>query len=321
MAAHAQGQAAPAGAGARPLWPVLLSACIIVGIGMGLRQVMGLYLPPMTSELGIGREPFSKAMAIANLVWGIGAVIAGMIADRQGAGRVVVAGTFSTMAGIYAMYAARSGFELAVSGVLLGIGVSGTGLTALVGAVGRASPPSRRTGAIAMLGMAAGIGGFLAFPYTHLLMDVAGWKASLLAQIATMALVLPLAWPLAGRAGALPGTLDRQTLAEAAREAFLHPSYLLLVVGFFVCGFHIAFYSVHLPAFLADAGLDPSVAVAALTLVGLANLAGTYLAGLSARFIEKRRGLSLIYFGRRSRRRWSSFSASSSASCGSRPCR
>ena len=113
----------------RPLWVVVLSAGMIVGIAMGLRQVMGLYLPPMTTELGIGREPFSTAMAVANLMWGLGAVFAGMVADRYGAGRVVVAGTLATMAGMYVMYAAQSGFDLLISGVLLGIGVSGTGIT------------------------------------------------------------------------------------------------------------------------------------------------------------------------------------------------
>jgi len=288
----------PPAQGTRPLWVVVLCAGVIVGTCMGLRQVMGLYLPPMTSELGIGREPFSSAMAVANLVWGLGAVLAGVIADRQGAGCVVVMGALSTVAGLYLMFAARSGTELMLSGVLLGIGISGTGLNALVGAVGRAAPPARRTSAIAALGMAGGIGGFLAFPYTHLLMDRAGWKTSLLVLMATIAAIIPLARPLAGKPNAAAGIVDPQTLGGAIREAVTHPSYLLLVTGFFVCGFHVAFYGVHLPAFLADAGLDPGVAVVALTMVGLANLAGTYLAGQSSRFIEKRRGLSLIYFGR-----------------------
>jgi MFS family permease len=288
----------PPAQGTRPLWLVVLCAGGIVGTCMGLRQVMGLYLPPMTSELGIGREPFSSAMAVANLVWGLGAVFAGVIADRQGAGRVVVVGALSTVAGLYLMFAARSGTELMLSGVLLGIGISGTGLNALVGAVGRAAPPARRTSAIAALGMAGGIGGFLAFPYTHLLMDLAGWKTSLLVLMATIAAIVPLAQPLAGKPNAAAGIVDPQTLGGAIREAVTHPSYLLLVTGFFVCGFHVAFYGVHLPAFLADAGLDPGVAVVALTMVGLGNLAGTYLAGQSSRFIEKRRGLSLIYFGR-----------------------
>jgi predicted MFS family arabinose efflux permease len=292
-----QKYAPPAPAEARALWVVVLAAGLIVGVAMGLRQVMGLYLPPMTAALGIGVQPFSTSMAVANLIWGIGAVFAGMIADRYGAGRVVVGGTLATIAGFYVMYAARTPFDLMLSGVLLGIGVSGTGLTALVGAAGRAAPPEKRTAAIASLGMASGIGAFVAFPYTHLLMDWAGWQASLLFLAATMALVIPLAWPLSGKPTA-SGLVADQTLRQAFREAFTHPSYLLLVIGFFVCGFHVAFYGIHLPRFVADQGLDASVGVWALTTVGLANLVGTYIAGQSGRFIEKRRGLSLIYFGR-----------------------
>ena len=290
--------APPASVAPRPLWVVVLSAGLIIGIAMGIRQVMGLYLTPMTKELGIGRETFSTAMAVANLSWGICAVFAGMVADRYGAGRVVVAGTLASMAGMYYMWAARSGFDLLVGGVLMGVGVSGTGLNALVGAAGRAAPPEKRTSAIAALGMASGIGGFVAFPYTHLLMDLYGWQTSLLLLLVTSAVVMPLAWPLAGKPADNSSLVDRQSLVGAFWEAFTHPSYMLLVTGFFVCGFHVAFYGVHLPAFVADKGLDGSVAVTALTLVGLANLVGTYIAGQSGRFIEKRRGLSLIYFGR-----------------------
>jgi MFS family permease len=295
MQKHVSASVAPQ----RPLWLVILAAGLVCGIAMGLRQVMGLYLPPMTSELGIGREPFSTAMAVANLTWGIGAVLAGMVADRYGAGRVVLSGVLATMAGMYVMYAAQTGLDLLISGILLGIGVSGTGITSLVGAVGRAAPADKRTSAIASLGMAGGIGGFVAFPYTHLLMDVAGWKLSLLMLMLTTSLMLPLAWPLSGTTAATAtGLSQAQTLSAAIREAFSHGSYLLLVAGFFVCGFHVAFYGVHLPAFVADKGLDNSVAVIALTTVGLGNLAGTYIAGQSGRFMEKRRGLSLIYFGR-----------------------
>lgn len=279
------------------LWVVILSAGLIVGIAMGLRQVMGLYLPPMTTELDIGREPFSNSMAIANLVWGLGAVFAGMVADRYGAGRVVVTGALATMSGMYLMYTARTGSDLILSGVLLGIGVAGTGITTLVGSVGRAAPAEKRTAAIASLGMAGGIGGFVAFPYTHLMMQEFGWKTSLLILACTTAIILPLAWPLKGRpAGA--GLIAEQTLGDAFREAFSLPSYWLLTIGFFVCGFHVAFYGVHLPAFVADHGLDASVGVTALAVVGLCNLIGTYLAGQSARFVAKRKGLAFIYFAR-----------------------
>jgi len=237
-------------------------------------------------------------MAVANLVWGVGAVFAGMVADRYGAGRVVVTGAIATMVGMYLMYAAQTGYDLLVSGVLLGIGIAGTGITSLIGAAGRAAPPEKRTSAIAALGMAGGIGGFVAFPYTHLLMDLAGWKLSLLLLLATTAIMLPLARPLSGKPAAQSGLGKPQSLFGAFKEAFTHKSYLLLMTGFFVCGFHVAFYGVHLPAFVADKGLDPSVAVIALTMVGLANLVGTFIAGQSARFVEKRLGLAFIYFGR-----------------------
>ena len=281
-----------------PVWAVVLAAGGIVGVAMGLRQVMGLYLKPMTVELGVGREAFSTAMAVANLVWGIAAVFTGAIADKYGAGRVIVVSALATMTGLYLMYAAKTGTDLLISGILLGLGVSGTGITALVGAVGRAVPAEVRTQSIASLGMAGGIGGFIAFPYAHLLIENYGWKTSLLVLMATATLMLPLAYFMAGKPQAQVSAAKPQTLMDAFGEAFSHPSFWLLTAGFFVCGFHVAFYSVHLPAFVADKGLDPWVGVWALTLVGTANIVGTYLAGQSGRFVEKRVGLSLIYFGR-----------------------
>jgi predicted MFS family arabinose efflux permease len=283
---------------ARPLWLVILAAGAIVGTAMGLRQVMGVFMKPITSELAIGREPFSLAMAVANLVWGLAAVPMGTVADRYGSGRVLATGALATMAGIWLMYRAQSATDLIVSGVLLGIGIGGTGITALVGAVGRAAPPEKRPQALAALGMAAGIGGFVAFPYTHLFMEMLGWKQTLLVIIATIGLIIPLSAVLAGKPPAAAGDQRQQTLYEAFAEAFTYPSFWLLVVGFFVCGFHVAFYGTHLPAFVADQGLPGGVAIAALTAVGVANIIGTYLAGQSTKVAPKRYALSLIYFMR-----------------------
>ena len=291
-----QSTAAPA---RLPVWAIVAGAGAIVGLAMGLRQVMGLYLQPMTLQLGVGRESFSTAMAVANLVWGIGAVFSGAIADKYGAARVVVGGALCTMAGLYVMYSARNGADLMASGVLLGLGVSGTGITSLVGAVGRAVPAEKRIQAIASLGMAGGIGGFIAFPYAHLLIETLGWQSSLMVLLMTAAAMLPLAWTLSGNTDAPTGVqVKKQTLKEAFAEAFAHPSFWMLTAGFFVCGFHVAFYSVHLPAFVADKGLEPWVGVSALMMVGTANIVGTYIAGQSGKYMDKRRGLSLIYFGR-----------------------
>ncbi|MEQ1612710.1 MAG: MFS transporter [Hyphomicrobiaceae bacterium] len=281
-----------------PVWAVVLAAGTIVGMAMGLRQVMGLYLQPITTGIGIGREPFSDAMAIANLVWGIGAIATGAIADRKGAGRVIVTCALATSVGLYLMHAARDGWELYISGLLLGVGVAGTGVTALVGAVGRAAPADKRTAAIASLGMAGGIGQLIALPYTHLLIEYLGWKSSLLALSATALLMIPLAYPLAGKPISVDTGAKPQSLTEAFSEAFAHPSFWLLTVGFFVCGFHVAFYGVHLPAFVADKGLEPWVGVAAIMMVGVANIIGTFVAGRSTKLIERRIGLSFIYFAR-----------------------
>ena len=281
----------------RPLWQVVLAAGLIVATAMGLRQVMGLFLAPMTTELNIGREPFSLAMAIANLIWGFAAVPLGAIADRYGTARVLVVGALATMSGMYLMYSAQTGTDLIISGVLLGIGVGGTGITSLVGAVGRASTPEQRPQALASLGMAAGIGGFIAFPYTHLFMEWLGWRHAMLVIIATLVVIIPLSALLAGRP-TVNTTIRQQTLGEAFTEAFRLPSFWLLILGFFVCGFHVALYSVHLPAFVADKGLPSSVAVIALTCVGIANIIGTFLAGQSSKIAEKRLSLAFIYFMR-----------------------
>ena len=282
---------------ARPVWLVILAAGLIVATGMGLRQVMGLFMAPVTTELAIGREPFSLAMAISNIVWGVAAVPMGLVADKYGTARVIVLGALATTTGLITMWAARTEFELLVSGVILGIGIGGTGVTALVGAVGRAVPTEKRAQALASLGMAGGIGGFLAFPYTHLFMELFGWKVTLLVMAGTIAALLPLALVFSDRPASTL-TVRQQSLGEATAEALAHPSFWLLVTGFFVCGFHVGFYAVHLPAFVADQGMPASVAVAALTAVGIANIIGTWLAGQSTKLTQKRFTLAFIYFMR-----------------------
>lgn len=284
-------------ANARLVWLTVVSAAAIVGISMGLRQVMGLYLPPMTKDLGLSREAFALAIALANLVWGLGAPVAGAISDRFGAGRVIVAGALSTMLGLYLMQTAASEAGLIVSGILLGVGISGTGITSLVGVVGRNVPPERRTSAIAAVSVGGGLGVLIALPYTHVAIEWLGWKASLGVLAVTAALILPLGWPLAGKPKAIV-TASPQSMAEALREAFSHRSFWLLTAGFFVCGFHLAFYGLHLPAYVADLGMPSSVAPTALTLVGISNMIGIWLAGKWGQSLPKHYGLSLIYFAR-----------------------
>ncbi|MBA4026556.1 MAG: hypothetical protein C0482_29800, partial [Gordonia sp.] len=168
-----------------PLWVVVLAAATVAGIGMGVRQVMGLYMKPVTTDLGLGREAFGLAIALANIVWGVAAPFTGAISDKYGTGRVVAMGALATSIGIYLLYAAKSDADLLISGVFLGLGVAGAGVNATVGAVGRAATPETRTSAIAAIGMGSGIGILIALPYSHVLIEWLGWKTSLLVLSAT----------------------------------------------------------------------------------------------------------------------------------------
>jgi len=270
---------------------------VIAAIGMGLRQVMGLYLKPVSETLGFGREVFALAIAIANIVWGVAAPITGAVSDSLGSGRVAVFGAVTTTAGLLMLYAAQTELHLIVSGILFGLGVAGCGVNAMVGAVARVVAPELRTRAIALIGMGAGVGILVAMPYTHLLMALLGWQSSIIVLAATAALMLVLAALIRGRPPEVQGE-PSQGLFSALREAFAYPSFWLLNASFFVCGFHIVFYGTHLPAYVADRGFDPGVAVAALTMVGLGNLFGTYIAGEWGRRLPNRYGLALIYLAR-----------------------
>jgi len=282
----------------RPLWLIVLAASTIAAIGMGLRQVMGLYLAPVTDTLGLGREAFALSIAIANIVWGLAAPVVGVVSDKYGAARVIVFGALATAIGLLLMCWARTDLHLVWSGVFMGLGIAGAGINATVGAVGRAAPAEERTAAIAAVGIGAGLGMLLALPYTHLLMGALGWQTSLIVLAGTALVIVALVWPLSGQPGHQTAELVPQSAGEAVREAVRLPSFWLLNLGFFVCGFHVVFYATHLPPFVSDLGLGPEIAVWGLTVVGIGNLAGTYLAGQWGRKLPKRYGLSLIYIGR-----------------------
>lgn len=297
----------PSGAGGQELqqvlWAVIVSAAIVTALGMGLRQTLGLYLKPISLELGLGREVFALSMALANLVWGFGAPVAGYVADQYGAGRVVVVGALSLALGYTALYFAQTDVHLLLAGVLLGIGISGAGINALVGVAVRASPPEKRTQAISWIGIGSGIGMLVAIPYVHVLMEYVGWHQSLLVLALTMLAALPLAAVVRGKGADDPGAATdigapSETLNTTLSSAAHSRSYWLLMAGFFVCGFHVVFYATHLPAFVADQGLPSWVAVAGLTVVGVGNLIGTWLAGKWGAHLPLRYGLSLIYFCR-----------------------
>lgn len=269
---------------------LVLCAGGIMGIAIGFRQGLGLYLPFVSAGFG-GRETFALAMGLMNLFWGLGAPVAGAIADRFGAGRVAAAGGLAYALGLWLM---RDGGadELLAGGVLIGLGLSGTGFTVLLGAVGRAAPPEQRGKALGLAAMGGSLGQFLALPYVHSLIDGTGWQASLLILAASALLIVPLALGTAGRPAETAGG---QSMRDAFAQGVSSRDFWLLNAGFFVCGFHLAFVAIHLPAYLSDRGFEPWLGAAALTVIGLANIVGSYVFGALGDRYPKKDVLAVLY--------------------------
>jgi MFS family permease len=270
---------------------------IIVLLSFGIRSAFGLFLQPMSLDLGWGRETFALALALQNLLWGASQPFVGAIADRFGTARTVVGGGLAYALGVYLMSTTGSAPELYFSGgVLIGLGLSGTGFAVVLAAVGRSVPPERRSAALGFTTAMGSLGQFLMAPIGQALIDAYGWHSAL-ALLALGALAMVLA------AGGLRGRLEtagqsEQTIREALSEAGRHPGYIYLTAGFFVCGWHLAFISVHLPAFLADGGIPTEVAAWCLALIGLFNVIGSYTAGMLGARLSKKYCLSFLYLAR-----------------------
>ena len=281
--------------------PAAALACgsLILTLAMGVRHGFGLFLPPMSMELGWGRETFAFALALQNLVWGFTQPVIGMLADRWGGGRVVVAGVVLYCAGLYGMASATSPLMLALtSGVAIGTALSCCTFSVVSGVVGRRYSPAQRTQALGIAGAAGSFGQFAMLPIAEYLISGLGWHNALLALGAAILFMLPAAFGIVerseGHAAALGATSAREALAEALRSR----DYWLLSLGFFVCGFQVVFIAIHLPAFVLDAGLSPKVGVQALALIGLFNIFGSYLAGRLGAVFRKPYLLGGIYIAR-----------------------
>lgn len=278
---------------------ILICGGAIIMLSLGIRHGFGIFLRPMTVDLQWTRETFAFAIALQNLVWGISQPFVGMIADRFGAGRVLVAGTISYAAGLALMAYSTTGMQLAMSaGLLIGIGLAGT-YTIVIGVVGRAFPPEQRSVALGVLSALASFGQFAMLPYGQSLISGIGWWWALIILSLNACLMLPLAIPLARAKGhATSASTVGQTVAEALREAKAHRGFWLVTLGFFVCGFQVVFVATHLPAYLLDKGMSVDTGMVALALIGLANIPGSFMAGyLGARY-SKRLLLSGIYIAR-----------------------
>ncbi|MBI1385942.1 MAG: MFS transporter [Rhizobiales bacterium] len=294
---------APSASSERRHWAsptvVIVAGCLIALIGFGVRSTFGLFLEPITVAQSWDRETFAIALAIQNLLWGLGVPFAGALADKFGPARVIAIGAVIYALGVAGITVASEPtlFHLA-AGVATGLGVAFTSFSLALAAMAKVVGPERRS-LVFGLGTAAGSFGQVVFsPLGQAFIDGYGWMNALMLLSGAVLLVLPLAFVLPR--GTQSGTVAdaEQTVAAAIREAFAHQGFVLLTVGFFVCGFHVAFIAVHFPAYVSDLGLGPEVGAYALALVGLCNIVGSFLSGMVGQVWSKRMGLSVIYFSR-----------------------
>jgi MFS family permease len=302
--AAATGSASAATAGATAVtWrtPVVIVGfgCLIGLMSFGPRSALGFFLTPMSNANHWGRDVFAFALALQNLLWGLGQPLAGMIADRFGTARVLSGGALMYACGLALMAHATSAPALDLSaGVLIGFGLSGCAFMVLLSAFGKLLPPHWRSRAFGFGTAAGSFGQFLYSPVAVALIDMIGWQQTLTIFALTLLAVLPLSTALTTPAAATIREAAPQSLQQAVGEAFAHRSYVLLVLGYFTCGFQLAFITVHLPAYLIDRGLSAQVGGWTLATIGLFNIAGSIASGWLGDRMPKHYLLSFIYFVR-----------------------
>ncbi len=282
---------------------IVLAGCLIALISFGPRASVGLFQIPMTTEFGWGRDTFSLAIAFQNLLWGVGQPFAGAVADRFGAFRVLCGGALLYALGLIVMANASTPGALHLgAGVLIGFGLSGCSFNLVLGAFSKLLPEKWRPMAFGAGTAAGSFGQFLFPPIGNVLIDSFGWQQALVIFSGSLLIVMPLALALATRPGsatqASAANMPNQSIKQALTEAFRHRSYVLLVLGFFTCGFQLAFITAHLPAYLKDAGLSAAVGGWTLAVIGLANAFGSLGSGWLSTRMSKRWLLAWIYFGR-----------------------
>ena len=280
--------------------PIVVLVCggIILTLAMGTRQGFGLFLQPMTLDHGWSRETFAFALALQNLIWGVSQPFFGMIADRKGAGRVLAIGAVLYATGLVLMAMANTGWQFSLAtGLFIGLAQGCTTFSIVFGVVSRIFPPERRSMALGLCSAAGSFGQFAMLPYTGTLISHFGWFNTLLTLSVSALLIAPLASALVETRGKAAGAAT-QSVGEAVREAFGHTSFLLLTAGYFVCGFQLAFITVHFPAYLGDRGFSANVGMMALALVGLFNIFGSFASGALGAKYTKKYLLSMIYLAR-----------------------
>jgi len=287
---------------ASQLWLLVLAGGVVMGLALGVRHVQGLFLLPVTMDRGWSRETFAIALAVQNLTWGIVQPFTGMIADRYGSAKVIAGGLVFYALGLAGMaHATTPAAFMWTAGVCIGIALSGTAFAAIYGALSRLVPPERRSWALGVAGAVGGLGQFTMVPAAQWLIGGWGWVAALLVFAMVLMILLPLALPLrepANRVRDAAAPDANLSLSDAIREAFTRPGFWLLNLGFLACGFQLAFIGTHLPAYLMDKGLRASDAVAALAIIALTNVMGTYVCGILGAHHRRKYLLAGIYLVR-----------------------
>jgi predicted MFS family arabinose efflux permease len=278
--------------------PIIAAGAAIVFLAMGIRQSFGLFLAPVTDALGSGRSTFSLAMAVQNIMLGL--PLAGILADRFGSRRVAALGgvAYATAMLVVARWASTSGLFVGL-GITAGLALSATSYVVVLGAVGRVVPSHRRASAFGIITAFGSLGMFAMIPVSQGLLGAFGWHGAFVGLAAITGLITLIA-------ARLPGSVTERGMDPAAHEplagilarAIRNRSYLLLIAGFFVCGFHVAFISTHLPAYLSDGGISTGAVTASLALIGLMNIVGSSTFGLLGDRYRKRTLLSILYFSR-----------------------
>jgi MFS family permease len=277
----------------------LVCGSAILLFSLGIRHTFGLFLQPITVDQGWGRETFAFAIALQNLIWGVSQPFTGLLSDRYGALRIVVVGAILYTAGLWVMSSVSGELTFILgAGVLIGLGLSGTTFTIIFGTISRLVPPERRSLAMGITMAVGSFGQFIMLPTSLGFIHWLNWQGALIALSTLAILMFPLAFGMKEAPSAKQAIAGQTTARQAIAEAFAMRDFWLLSLGFFVCGFQVVFIAVHLPAFLADEGLNPMVATTVLALIGLVNIAGTYYAGLWGGRQRKPMLLTWIYLGR-----------------------
>ena len=287
---------APSGSWRTPLL-VITAGCLISLIGFGVRSGFGLFLEPMTVSMDWNREIYGLAMALQNLFWGLSLPFAGALADRFGPVWVIISGAVMYALAVYGMSIADTPMLLHLTGgILAGVGIAFSAFTIAMASMARVVEPEKRSMVLG-LGTAAGsLGQFLFSPITQGFIGAFGWITALVLLASILMVMVPLSFVLPNDPNQSVGETVDQTMGEALREACGHLGYILLTAGFFVCGFHLAFITVHFPAYIQDLGMDPVIGAWAIGVIGLMNIVGSVLSGIAGQRFSKKMALSLIYF-------------------------